>query len=202
MTTTFPQAPTTRTGRGLDICVFCGASPSNSRVIKEMARAVGTLIGQRGHRLLYGGGGSGLMGEVAWAASEHGARIRGIIPHFLYERERSIAAPVQETQVTDTLYRRKEHMLHGADAFVALPGGFGTLDEILEVISALYLGVCAKPLIIINPDGVWDSLIELIDRLRGLELISSAARSVFQLAASPEEAMDLIERLVLPAAVR
>ncbi|GAA4089273.1 TIGR00730 family Rossman fold protein [Nonomuraea soli] len=182
--------------RRLEICVFCGAGRCTSQAVIDMARATGRLIGERGHRLLYGGGGSGLMGEVAWAASEHGAPIRGIIPRFLYERERAIAAPVQETQLTDTLYKRKEHMLRSADAFVALPGGFGTLDEILEVISATYLGVSAKPMIIVNTEGVWDDLVNLIATLGRFGFISPGEQPMFHTASSPLEALEIIERLV------
>ncbi|MER5625774.1 TIGR00730 family Rossman fold protein [Streptosporangium sp. NPDC002544] len=186
-------------GKPLEICVFCGAGRSNSQIIVDMARATGRLIGQRGHRLIYGGGGSGLMGEVAWAASETGATIRGIIPRFLYERERAIAAPAQETHLTDSLHRRKEHMLRGADAFIALPGGYGTLDEILEVISATYLGMSEKPLVIVNAEGVWDGFISLVETLRRFELISLAGQSMFHSVASPEEAVSLVERLTVPA---
>ncbi|GAA3585377.1 TIGR00730 family Rossman fold protein [Nonomuraea rosea] len=197
--TTMEAGVPLRGNHPLEICVFCGAGQCNSPAIVETARRTGSLIGRRGYRLLYGGGGSGLMGEVAWAAAEQGAAIRGVIPHFIYERERAVAAPAQEMHVTDTLYKRKEHMLRSADAFLALPGGFGTLDEILEVISATYLGVHAKPMIIINPEGVWDAFIDLVDTLRGLNLISGAAPA-FHTADSPEEAMELVERLVVPVA--
>lgn len=192
-------------GRGgpLDICVFCGAGRSNSRAIVDAARTTGRLIGERGHHLVYGGGGSGLMGEVAWAASESGAAVRGIIPRFLYERERAIAAPVQETQLTDTLHRRKEHMLRGSDAFIALPGGYGTLDEILEVISATYLGRSAKPLVLVNTEGFWDGFVSLVETLRRYELVAhagSSAQPVFHCVPSPEAAVSLVERLAVPAA--
>ncbi|WP_440102173.1 TIGR00730 family Rossman fold protein [Streptosporangium sp. H16] len=196
-------APGGGSGRPLDICVFCGAGRSNSQAIVDVARTTGRLIGERGHHLVYGGGGSGLMGEVAWAASESGAAIRGIIPRFLYERERAIAAPVQETQLTDTLHRRKEHMLRGSDAFVALPGGYGTLDEILEVISATYLGTSAKPLVLVNTGGFWDGFVSLVETLRRYELVApagSSAQPVFHSVDSPEAALALVEQLAVPAA--
>ncbi|GAA3411769.1 LOG family protein [Streptosporangium vulgare] len=192
--------PAGGSGGPLDICVFCGAGRSNSRAIVDTARTTGRLIGERGHHLVYGGGGSGLMGEVAWAASESGAAIRGIIPRFLYERERAIAAPVQETQLTDTLHRRKEHMLRGSDAFIALPGGYGTLDEILEVISATYLGRSAKPLVLVNTEGFWDGFVSLVETLRRYELVAHAGQPVFHCVPSPEAAVSLVERLAVPAA--
>ncbi|MER5647591.1 TIGR00730 family Rossman fold protein [Streptosporangium sp. NPDC002524] len=199
-----PGTPPDGGSRGpLDICVFCGAGRSNSQAIVDVARTTGRLIGERGHHLVYGGGGSGLMGEVAWAASESGAAIRGIIPRFLYERERAIAAPVQETHLTDTLHRRKEHMLRCSDAFIALPGGYGTLDEILEVISATYLGRSAKPLVLVNTDGFWDGFISLVETLRRYELVAQAgspAQPVFHSVPSPEAAVALVERLAVPAA--
>lgn len=180
----------------LMICVFCGAAGGDSPAMVDVATTTGRLIGQRGHRLLYGGGGSGLMGKVAWAASRHGAAIRGVIPKFLYDKEQGIAAPDQELYLTSTLYKRKEHMLRAADVFIALPGGFGTLDEILEVISVNYLGVAAKPLVIVNPDGIWSGLIAQFETLRGLGLISGARDPLFHAVAAPEEALDLAESLV------
>jgi uncharacterized protein (TIGR00730 family) len=199
MTTTMAQPPaiSTRGGRPLRICVFCGAAPSNSELIVHTAKETGRLVGERGHHLVYGGGGSGLMGQVAWAAAEHGASIRGVIPHFLYERERTIAAPRQELQITETLQRRKEHMLHSADAFIALPGGYGTLDEIVEVLSASYLGTSAAPLVIVNTEGIWDGLIGLLDTLTRFELISAAEQPPFHSVPTPEQAISLIEDMLL-----
>jgi cytokinin riboside 5'-monophosphate phosphoribohydrolase len=179
----------------LTICVFCGARCGNSPELMELARVTGRLIGQRGHSLIYGGGGSGIMGALAWAASEDGAKILGVIPDFLHEKERHIPVPVQETQLTDTLHRRKEHMLRVADAFLALPGGFGTLDEILEVLSASCLGVSDKPLVIVNIGGVWDGLFQLVTTLHGLDLISSTQLACFRTALTPDDALDQIERL-------
>ena len=177
------------------ICVFCGAAGSNSPALVAAATATGRLIGERGHRLLYGGGGSGLMGKVAWAAGKHGATIRGVIPKFLYDREQGIAAPDQELYLTSTLHKRKEHMLRAADVFIALPGGFGTLDEILEVLSVNYLGMAAKPLIVVNLNGIWSGLVAQFETLRGLELISAARDPMFHVVADPREALDLAERL-------
>ncbi|GAA2695472.1 LOG family protein [Nonomuraea recticatena] len=199
MTTTTVQAraTSTRGGRPLRICVFCGAAPSNSDAIVHTAKETGRLIGERGHHLVYGGGGSGLMGQVAWAAADHGASIRGVIPHFLYERERTIAAPQQELQITETLQRRKEHMLHSSDAFIALPGGYGILDEIVEVLSASYLGRSAKPMVIVNTEGIWDGLIGLLDTLTRFELISTAEQPTFHSVPTPEQALSLVESLLL-----
>jgi cytokinin riboside 5'-monophosphate phosphoribohydrolase len=185
-----------QSSRGLSICVFCGAGQSNSQAIVDVARTTGQLIGERQHRLIYGGGGSGLMGEVAWAASKHGATIRGIIPRFLYERERAVAAPTQELVLTNTLHKRKEYMLRMSDAFFALPGGFGTLDEILEVISATYLGLTENPVIIVNAEGIWNNFIDLIEAIRQFDLITDRKQPMFHIAAAPEEAMTLAERLV------
>ncbi|MET7334485.1 TIGR00730 family Rossman fold protein [Nonomuraea sp. NPDC005650] len=180
----------------LSICVFCGAGRSNSPAIVDTARATGRLIGERGHRLVYGGGGSGLMGEVAWAAAETGAAIRGIIPKFLYERELGISAPAQETHLTDSLNRRKELMLHSADAFLALPGGYGTLDEILEVISAAYLDVSAKPLVVVNVEGVWDHFLGLVATLQDFHLIAPREQPLFRAVDTAEDALDLIETMI------
>jgi uncharacterized protein (TIGR00730 family) len=192
------KSGTTRPGKRLKICVFCGAGRSNSQAIVDAARTTGRLIGERDHALIYGGGGSGLMGEVAWAASNHGAAIRGVIPRFLHERELAVEAPAQELLLTSSLHKRKEHMLRMADVFFALPGGFGTLDEILEVISASYLGLTEKPVIILNAEGIWNSFIALVESFQRFELVSSGGRPMFHVAESPEEAMALAESLVVP----
>jgi uncharacterized protein (TIGR00730 family) len=144
------------------VAVFCGARPGDEAAGLAAVR-LGTLIGEHGHRLVYGGGGSGLMGTVAWAAYQHGADLLGVVPRFLYERERHIVAPPQELVLTETMTARKERMLAEADAFIALPGGLGTVDEILDVLSLGCLGGHRKPMVLLSTDGEWHGLVQLID---------------------------------------
>jgi len=186
-------------GRPVTICVFSGAASTVPPSLMETAHATGRLIGERGHQLVYGGGGLGLMGEVAWTASKHGAPVIGVIPKFLYERELGIAAPLQESKITETLHDRKMKMMELADAFLALPGGYGTLDEVLDAISAQYLGLSDKPLVLLNTGNVWDGFVTLIDTLTDIGLITSRERPMFDVAFSPQEAMELIEARVTHA---
>jgi cytokinin riboside 5'-monophosphate phosphoribohydrolase len=146
------------------VAVFCGARSATARAV-SVTRELGHLVGEAGYRLVYGGGGRGLMGEVAWAAHRNGSPILGVVPDFLYKRERHIAAPPQEVRLTETLAERKGIMLAEADAFIALPGGYGTLDEILDVISAAYLGVHDRPLALLQPDGEWEALVALLNEV-------------------------------------
>lgn len=179
------------------VAVFCGASLASGDAV-GITRELGQLVGQAGYRLVYGGGGRGLMGELAWSAHRHGATILGVVPEFLYERELHIAAPPQEVRLTGTMSERKNIMLAEADAFIALPGGYGTLDEVLEVISYTYLGAHDKPLVLVEPDGEWGGFVTLLGELctRGYaqpipaELISvvSTAEAALQAVARVAEA--------------
>ena len=122
-------------GAGLSVAVFCGARAGRTPRVMECAGEVGALLGARGHRLVYGAGGVGVMGAVARAAQRHGAPVTGVIPRFLRELERDDVAPEQELIVTDDMFERKQVMFARADAFLALPGGYGTLDEVIEAVS-------------------------------------------------------------------
>jgi cytokinin riboside 5'-monophosphate phosphoribohydrolase len=184
----------------LNICVFSGARPGKSDAIATAANETGSLIGHRGHRLVYGGGGSGLMGSVAWAASRNGAEITGIIPKFIFEREQAIMAPPQEMHLTETMFDRKKLMLQCADGFLALPGGYGTLDEVLEVITLNSLGIMAKPLVILELEGIWAGLLQTVQEFCDLGFASGGAGVHFHVASSPAEAMDLLEAHVPAAA--
>ena len=181
--------------RNLSVGVFCGARTGPPEAV-ALARELGELLGRCGHRLVYGGGGSGLMGTVAWAAYEHGAEILGVIPQFLAERERSIAAPPQELRITDTMCERKDLIVAEADVFIALPGGYGTVDEVLDVLSLSYLQVHEKPLVLLQPGQEWKAFLDLLDTLVGcgyadpigsrmLQVTDDAADALRMLHASP-----------------
>ena len=180
---------------GTSVAVFCGARPGTPAAARA-AREIGELLGRGGHRLVYGGGGSGLMGELAWAACEHGADILGVIPEFLHERERSIAAPPQTVKITETMSERKAVMLDEADAFIALPGGYGTVDEILDVIALTYLYAHRKPLVLLQLDGEWDAFAGTLDGLVRDGYADPLPAGLFHITGDAAEALSIVERAV------
>lgn len=139
------------------ICVYCGSRPGASPTYAQTAQAVGRWIGQHGGQLVYGGGRSGLMGAVADAALAAGARVVGVIPRSLVAREQAHRG-CTELHVVDTMHERKRRMAERADAFVALPGGIGTMEEFFEIWTWRQLGYHAKPVGLLNQDGYYDAL--------------------------------------------
>jgi cytokinin riboside 5'-monophosphate phosphoribohydrolase len=181
--------------RSLAICVFCGSRPGLRPAISATARQLGELIGRRGHHLVYGGGGTGLMGEVAWSAWQNGATVTGYAPRFIYERELGIAVPQQTVHVTEDLFERKRCMIEHADAFITLPGGYGTLDELLTVLSMIHLRIGDKPLILLNTDGFWNGLVDLARSLYDAGFADQAPGDLLRCAGSPAEAIAMTEQV-------
>lgn len=144
------------------ICVYCSSSDHIDPAFRGPAKALGTLIGQRGDQLIYGGGSVGLMGEVARSVHAAGGKVVGVIPQSLTTAEIAYHN-ADELIVTDTMRERKQIMDERADAFVVLPGGFGTLEELAEILVLKILGYTDRPLIIVNPDGFYDPLVELFN---------------------------------------
>ena len=142
------------------ICVFCGASKIVAEPYFELARQCGVAIAKDGHRLVYGGGGVGLMGATAVAAHEAGGAVLGIIPKFLTEIEDVLETI--EHRIVDNMHDRKHQMYEESEAFIVLPGGIGTLEEAIEVMSWLRLHLHSKPLVFLDHDGYWAPLITLI----------------------------------------
>ena len=147
-----------------NVCVYCGSSGRVDDVHKIAATRLGEVMAQEGVGLVYGGGRVGLMGLVADAVFKGGAPVVGVIPHFLDQLE--VANPnCTELIRTDTMHARKTVMAERSDAFVVLPGGFGTLDEAFEILTWRQLKLHAKPVVIVNIAGYWDPLLVLIDRM-------------------------------------
>lgn len=144
------------------IGVFCGASAGNQPIYQEVAADVGALLAQRGLRLVYGGGSIGLMGALAKAAQSYGGDILSIIPHSLVPKEVA-GTSLGELLLCDTMLERKELLAHYSDAFIVLPGGYGTLDEIFEMVTWTQLGIHSKPLGLLNVNGYFDGLIHFLD---------------------------------------
>lgn len=146
--------------QGLDsVCVFCGSSDAADPALLAAASELGRALAQAELALIYGGGGVGLMGACARAAHEAGGQVLGIIPHFLKERERRL--DVVETVVVSSMHERKMMMFERSDAFVVLPGGIGTLEEVVELLSWRRLDLHGKPVVFYNPDGFWEPLFKL-----------------------------------------
>ena len=143
------------------LCVFCGARFGIDPGSREVATRLGGLLARKGITLVYGGGGVGLMGLVANAALEAGGRVVGVIPRFLLQREAGHPA-LSETVVVETMHERKLQMFERSDAFVVLPGGIGTLEELFEVLSWRTLGLHTKPIVIVDQGGYWQPLAALL----------------------------------------
>ena len=158
----------------MHISVFCGASLPNSEQITEAARQLGRAIARGGHTLLYGGSNLGLMGAMSGAALQEGGRVVGVIPTF-FSDDIIHSQPVSELVRVRTLAERKEYLIAHSDAFVALPGGIGTLDEVLEVMVANQLHHLGKPMILLNLGGYYNPFLAQLDAMRAEGLLRSAA---------------------------
>jgi hypothetical protein len=145
------------------ICVFCGSSLGADERFRQAAYILGKTLAQENIGLVYGGGSSGLMGVVANSALEHGGRVIGIIPRVLSRRETEHTGLTELIRV-ETMHERKAGMAERADAFVALPGGFGTFEELFEVITWAQLGIHAKPIAVVNIGGYFDPLLQMIQQ--------------------------------------
>lgn len=158
----------------MHISVFCGASLPHSEQITEAARQLGRAIARGGHTLLYGGSNLGLMGATSGAALQEGGRVVGVIPTF-FSDDIIHSQPVSELVRVRSLAERKEYLIAHSDAFVALPGGIGTLDEVLEVMVANQLHHLGKPMILLNLGGYYNPFLAQLDAMRAEGLLRSAA---------------------------
>ncbi|WP_232631971.1 TIGR00730 family Rossman fold protein [Methylobacterium sp. Leaf118] len=173
------------------VCVYCGSGFGGDPAFAEAARDLGTALGREGVNLVYGGGNVGLMGMVAGAALEAGGHVTGIIPDFLKSRERMLDA-IQETIVVSDMHTRKKLMFDRADAFVALPGGIGTLEELVEQLTWAQLGQHRKPILLLSVNGFWDPLITLIEHMRGHGFIRDGLELSYLVGDDPHAALELL----------
>jgi uncharacterized protein (TIGR00730 family) len=156
------QKPTSAGKRRVrNICVYCGSNTGTNPAYATAARQLGLTMAKEGIGLVYGGGGLGLMGELARSVLAHGGRVTGIIPAFLSKKERMLR-DVTELIVVDDMHQRKKLMFDKSDAFVALPGGIGTLEELVEQLTWAQLGRHAKPIVLVNIDSFWEPLLALL----------------------------------------
>ncbi len=152
------------------LCVYCGSGPGNNPAFTEAARRLGTLLARHHVGLVFGGGSVGMMGTLAAAVLDHGGRVTGIIPEFLTGKEQTLSR-AQEVIVTRDMHERKRLMFERADAFAALPGGIGTLEELVEQLTWAQLGRHRKPIAVVNIEGFWDPLLALFEHMRALAFI-------------------------------
>ena len=181
----------TEMGELRTICVYCGSSPGHDPGYVAAARQFGRILAKNGIGLVYGGGSGGIMGALAEAVCESGGRVVGVIPDFLKNRE-SMLHEAQELVVVPDMHTRKRMMFERADAFVALPGGVGTLEELVEQLTWAQLGRHKKPILIVNIDGFWEPFLKLIDHMRDMAFIR-AGLSVNLLTA--DKAADILPKL-------
>jgi len=171
------------------ICVFCGSSMGRVPIYMEMAEALGALLAQQAIGLVYGGGGIGLMGAVARAVVDGGGQVIGVLPSVLRGKERPEAASIGqgygELILVETMHERKATMARLADAYIAMPGGYGTLDELFEAITWGQLGIQQKPIGLLNVNGYFDPLLAWIDRAIADGFIQPGYRTLMTVAPEP-----------------
>lgn len=173
------------------VCVFCGSSPGARPAYAEAARAMGRALAERGIGLVYGGGKVGLMGVVADAVLKAGGEVVGVIPEALLAREVGHGG-VTELRVVRSMHERKATMADLSDAFVALPGGFGTWEEYCEVLTWAQLGIHPKPCGILNVAGYYDPLLALVDHAVSEGFVRPGHRTLVLQATDPAEMLDLL----------
>jgi uncharacterized protein (TIGR00730 family) len=175
------------------VCVYCGSSAGTEPAFGEAAGQFGKILAEGGVRLVYGGGSVGLMGILADAVVAHGGKATGIIPDFLTQRERPRRFG-QELIVTRDMHERKSTMFDRADAFVALPGGIGTLEELVEQLTWAQLGRHRKPILIANIKGYWDPLLTLVTHMREREFVPESLAVNFLVAERVEDILPILRQ--------
>ncbi|MHC4993639.1 MAG: LOG family protein [Planctomycetota bacterium] len=177
----------------LNVCVFCGSKHGANPAYTVAARELGALLAARGLGLIYGGGDIGLMGEIANATLEASGAVIGVIPESLDEHEVTHRG-VTELHVVGSMHERKALMADRADAFIALPGGFGTFEELFEILTWAQLGLHAKPCGLLNVEGFYDPLIEFLDHAVEHGFLKQKHRDILHVGADPADLLDRMTR--------
>jgi uncharacterized protein (TIGR00730 family) len=178
------------TDSSVQICVFCGSNAGTSAAFAEAATELGSLMAQRGVGLVYGGGKVGLMGLLADAVLAAGGEVTGVIPRHLVDREVAHTG-LTSLQVTESMHERKAQMAQRASGFIALPGGFGTFEETIEVLTWNQLGLMTKPVVVLDIAGFYAPLSQLFERAEETGFLRPQHRGLAQFATSVSEALDL-----------
>lgn len=175
-----------------NICVYCGSSPGNDPLYGEAADQLGAAMAAAGIGLVYGGGSDGLMGRVARAVLSRGGRVTGIIPTFLIRREHALEE-AQELIVVDDMHERKQKMFERADAFVALPGGVGTLEELVEQLTWVQLARHKKPVLLADIGGFWRPLLSLLAHMHTSGFIREGFDVHYLVAEKTEDILPMLQ---------
>ncbi|KAJ1805431.1 hypothetical protein LPJ56_005376 [Coemansia sp. RSA 2599] len=178
------------------VCVFCASRDSIEPALNVAADDLGREIASSGYGLVYGGGNQGLMGRVARAVHENGGQVLGITPRALSKREGG--AEYGRTVLVDSMHERKSMMNDNAMSFIALPGGFGTMEELLEITTWSLLSIHSKPVIVLNTSGYYDALKDFIDRAVAAGFVQSANRDIIVFCDTPQEAVAAIAKYQPP----
>jgi uncharacterized protein (TIGR00730 family) len=179
------------------VCVFCASNPGADPRFLESARDLGRVLAGRGIGIVYGGGRVGMMGALADAALAAGGAVTGVIPDALTRREVAHQG-LADLRVVPSMHARKALMAELSDAFVALPGGFGTLEELMEIVTWGQLGIHRKPIAVVNVAGYYDGLLAFLDHGVASGLILAPYRDLLAAAAGPAEVLSVLERHALP----
>jgi uncharacterized protein (TIGR00730 family) len=174
------------------VCVYCGSGPGTNPRFVEAAKEFGKILAENSIRLVYGGGSIGLMGAVATSVLDHGGTVTGIIPDFLTTRENALKR-AQELIITPDMHERKRLMFEHADAFVALPGGIGTLEELVEQLTWQQLGRHSKPVLLANVEGFWEPLLALLAHMRETQFIRQSLAVEILKAERIEDILPLLQ---------
>lgn len=179
------------------VCVFCGSKIGKLAAYRESAAQLGRVLARRGLRLVYGGGSVGLMGVLADAVLAAGGQVTGVIPAVLATRE-LLHPGVPDMRVVESMHVRKATMAELADAFIALPGGYGTFEELFEMITWAQLGLHAKTIGVLNVEGYFDALVGLIDRAVSEGFIKPRHRELVVLDDDPGALLDRLTKVAVP----
>ncbi len=174
------------------VCVYCGSSGRVAEAFRAAARRTGRLLAEAGVELVYGGGPVGLMGLTADAALAAGGRVVGIIPDFLHGRELT-HKKLSELLIVGSMHERKQRMFERADAFAILPGGLGTLDEAFECMTWKQLGLHDKPIVLVDIDGYWKPLLDLLDHAIGAGFAPARMRAAVEVVRDPDELLRVLQ---------
>lgn len=174
------------------VCVYCASSERSDKIYLDSARRLGEILAENSIAIVYGGGAIGSMGHLAEGALSRDGTVIGVIPRFMRELEWDHKG-LTELQVVENMRERKHIMLTDSDAAIALPGGSGTLEELLEAISLKRLGIYLKPIVLVNTRGFYDPLLQLLDRCIEERFMDQRHAAMWQVASGPEEVLDVIQ---------
>ncbi len=174
------------------VCAYCGSGSGTHPAFMDAARQFGRALAENGVRLIYGGGKVGMMGAVSEAVLDQGGKVTGIIPEFLVAREH--ARRSRDLIVTRDMHERKRKMFEMADAFVAMPGGVGTLEELVEQITWVQLGRHRKPVLLANIEGFWDPFCALLEHMRSLEFIRRGLDFDLLVAETAQDILPMLQK--------